>query len=64
MEWTVARLLEKLKSMDPEAVICHTKGDTNDGLWYSSIDIVNQLDKVAYIDEEGHDIIGNIVTII
>lgn len=61
-EIKVKDLIEKLKTMDPEAVICSFELDGYEPI-FDSFEIVEQLNDVEYIDGEGDIKKGNIVRI-
>ena len=59
---TVEELIEILKEMDPNAVVCHLEME-NDKPIYNSFEICRQYDNVAYIDDVGDDVKGDVVAI-
>ena len=59
---TVKELIEILKKMNPDAVVCHLEME-NDEPIYSTFEICRQYDNVTYIDDNGNDIKGDVVAI-
>ena len=59
---TVKELINTLKSMNQDAVVCSFE---TDGVkdYYSTIEICKQVNNVVYIDDNGDDVIGDVVTI-
>ena len=59
---TTKELIEILKKMDPDAVVCHLEMENNEPI-YSTFEICRQYDNVTYIDDEGDEVVGNVVAI-
>jgi len=59
---TVKELIEILKGMNPDAVVCHLEMEDYEPI-YSSFEICKQYDNVTYIDDAGDDVKGNVVAI-
>ena len=59
---TVKELIEILKGMNPDAVVCHLELE-DDKPVYSSFEICRQYENVTYIDDNGDDIVGDVVAI-
>ena len=58
----VKELIEILKGMNPDAVVCHLELE-DDKPVYSSFEICRQYENVTYIDDDGDDAIGDVVAI-
>ena len=59
---TVEELIEILKEMNPKAVVCHLEMEDDEPI-YSSFEICRQYENVTYIDDDGNDVIGDVVAI-
>ena len=59
---TVKELIEMLKGMSPDAVICHLEIENNKPI-YSTFEMCRQYDNVNYIDDEGNDVEGDVVAL-
>jgi len=59
---TVKELIEILKEMNPDAVVCHLEMEDDEPI-YSTFEICRQYDNVTYIDDEGNNVTGNVVAI-
>lgn len=59
---TVKELIEILKNMNPEAVVCHLELEEDKPV-YSTFEICRQYDNVTYIDDNGNDVKGDVVAI-
>ena len=59
---TVKELIEILKGMNPDAVVCHLEFE--DGIpIYSTFEICREFTNVTYINDSGDDEKGDIVAI-
>ncbi len=58
----VRDLIEILKKLDQEAVVCIIEIE-NDKPIFNSIDMIKQADNVTYINDVGDEEIGNVVAI-
>ena len=59
---TVKELIEIHKEMNPDAVVCHLEMENEEPV-YSTFEICRQYDNVTYIDDEGNDVVGDVVAI-
>lgn len=59
---TVEELIEILKEMNPKAVVCHLEMEDDKPI-YNSFEICRQYENVTYIDDDGNDVIGDVVAI-
>ena len=59
---TVKELIEILNGMNPDAIVCHLELEKNTPI-YSSFELCRQYDNVAYIDDDGDDVKGDVVAI-
>jgi hypothetical protein len=59
-ELTVKHLIERLKHMDQDAIICHMELE-DDAPVYNSFEIIRQVDNTSYIDDHGDIQTGNVV---
>ena len=59
---TVEELIDILKSMNPKAVVCHLEMEDDKPI-YSSFEICRQYDNVTYIDDDGNDVLGDVVAL-
>lgn len=59
---TVKKLIDILKEMDRDAVVCNLEMENGKPI-YSSFEMCKQYDNVTYIDDKGNDVVGNIVAI-
>jgi hypothetical protein len=59
---TVKELIEILKGMNPDAVVCHLEME-NDEPNFSTFEICRQYDNVIYIDDVGDNVKGNVVAL-
>ena len=59
---TAKELIEILKEMKPDAVVCHLVIE-NDKPIFSTFEICRQYDNVTYIDDAGDDVLGDVIAI-
>jgi elongation factor P hydroxylase len=59
---TVKELIEILKEMNPDAVVCSLEME-NDEPIYLTFEICREYKDVTYIDDEGNDVEGDVVAI-
>jgi len=59
---TVKELIEILKNMNPDAVVCHLEMEDNEPI-YSSFEICREFENVTYIDNDGDDVKGDVVAL-
>ena len=62
MNKTVKELIDILKELDPNSVVCNVEMK-NDIPIFSSIEICRQFNNVTYINDSGDTEVGNIVAI-
>lgn len=59
---TVKELIEILKTMNQEAIVCNFEFEDNEPT-FSSSEIVKEFKNVTYIDDDGDDVQGDVVAI-
>ena len=59
---TVKELIEILKNMNADAVVCHLEME-DDSPIYSSFEICREYNNVTYINDSGNDVVGDVVAI-
>lgn len=60
----VSELIEELKNMDPDSVVCtYIEIDEDDNPVFSAVDLCKEFTNVKYIDNSGDEINGNIVAL-
>ena len=59
---TVAELIEILKRMNPDAIACHLESEDDNPI-YSSFEMCRQFNNVVYLDDDGNDVVGDVVAI-
>jgi len=59
---TVKELIEILKKLNPDAVVCHLELEDDKPI-YSSFEICREFENVTYIDDDGNDVKGDVVTL-
>ena len=59
---TAKELIEILKGMSPDAVVCQLEMDRGEPV-YSTFEICRQYDNVTYIDDDGNDVEGDIIAL-
>jgi len=59
---TVKELIEILKGMNPDAVVCHLEFEYDDPI-YSTFEICREFTNVTYIDDRGDEVVGDVVAI-
>ena len=59
---TVKELIEILKKMNPDAVVCHLEMEDGEPI-YSSFEICREFYNVIYINDDSDDVEGNVVAL-
>jgi hypothetical protein len=59
---TVKQVIEALSKLNPDAILCRMDID-GDEPFYSTIEIINPIGMVQYIDDAGDDKVGEVVSI-
>jgi hypothetical protein len=59
---TVKELIEILKNMNPDSVVCHLEMEDNSPI-FSSFEIYREYNNVTYINDSGDDVVGDVVAI-
>jgi hypothetical protein len=59
---TVKELIEILKEMNPDAVVCHLEFEDGKPI-YDSFDMCTQFKDVDYIDDGGNFVKGDVVAL-
>jgi hypothetical protein len=60
---TVRELIELLKEMDQDAIVCIYDPFEKDNIPHATIEICNEMKDTRYVDNNGDEVVGNIVSI-
>jgi len=60
---TVGELIKRLQVMDENAVVCGMELDDGYDMVFSTFEICKEFKNVTYIDDNGDDVKGNVVSL-
>jgi hypothetical protein len=58
---TVKELIEMLKGMNQDAVVCIGYFDAGDAPFYSTAEMCKEVQNATYIDDGGDEVVGDII---